>query len=321
MNRLCQSLLFASLLLLGACKSKPAATGLVHVILQTDWYPQPEHGGFYQAQMDGLYKAQGLDVEIDPGGPTLVGGQLVAAGRVQFAMGATDAVLVDNSRGVPEVAIAATMQHDPQAVMVHADSPVHTFPDLEGHTIAVKPGSIWFQYVIKRYGLTSVRETPATYSIANFLRDPNYIQQCFVTSEPYFANKAGVGTRTLLVSSTEFQPYRVYFTSRTFLAEHPDLVQKFVTASTAGWKNYLADPSKVNAELVRLNPALSPDQMQYSVDTLKAGHFIDGNGTPDSHFGHFEAERWTRTYQQLVSLGVIEHPFDPASAYTTRFAP
>jgi NitT/TauT family transport system substrate-binding protein len=66
---------------------------------------------------------------------------------------------------------------------------------------------------------------------------------------------------------------------------------------------------------------MSPDQMRFSVQTLKDQHFIDGTGTPDSHLGHFTAERWSTIYQQLVSLKVPVHPIDPTSAYTLQFAP
>lgn len=308
------------MLALAGCKAKQAASGLVPIKLQTDWYPQPEMGGFYQAEMEGLYKAQGLDVSIVPGGPFVVAEQQIASGTAQFAMGSSDKVLVSVSQGLPLVAVAATMQQDPQAVMVHAESPVKDFPDLEGRTIAAKPGSIWFQYLLKRYGLKNVKEIPATYSVANFLQDPNYIQQSFVTSEPFFANKAGAKVRTLLISSTGFQPYRVFFTSKDFLAQHPDEVSKFVKASIQGWQDYLQDPSKVNAELTKLNPAMSPELMAYSVQTLKAGHFVDGEGTAESHLGHFTAERWAKTYDQLHSLGLITNPIDPSTAYTAAFA-
>lgn len=309
------------LLVLSSCKSKPAPTGLFPIALQTDWYPQPEMGGFYQAQMQGLYKAAGLDVTIVPGGPFVVGDQQVATGAAQFSMNSSDALLVSVSRGLPLVAVAATMQQDPQAIMVHDASPIHNFADLEGHTIAAKPGSIWLQYILKQYNLHNVRETPATYSVANFLQDPSYIQQCFVTSEPYFAEKAGAHVRTLLINSTGYQPYRVFYTSRQFLSDHPDIVEKFVKASIEGWRTYLQDHAQVDAELSKLNPAMNAYQMQFSVDTLKSGHFIDGLGTPESHLGHFTPERWNAIYQQLLALGVTAHPIDPATAYTLRFNP
>jgi NitT/TauT family transport system substrate-binding protein len=309
------------LALCAGCKSKPAANGLFPITLQTDWYPQPEMGGFYQAQIQGLYKAAGLDVNILPGGPFVIGDQQVSTGAAQFAMGSSDQVLVSVSRGLPLVAVAATMQQDPQALMLHANSPVHSFTDLENHSIAARPGSIWFEYIVSRYNLHNVRQIPATYSVANFLQDQNYIQQCFVTSEPYFARKAGADVRTLLINSTGYQPYRVYYTSKQFLAAHPDVVAKFVKASTQGWTNYLQDPAMVDAEIARLNPAMSREQMEFSIQTLKDQHFIDGPGTTDSHLGHFTAERWNSLYQQLVSLKVTVHPIDAATAYTLQFAP
>jgi NitT/TauT family transport system substrate-binding protein len=230
-------------------------------------------------------------------------------------------VLTSVARGLPLVAVAATMEQDPQALMLHAESPVHDFADIEGHAISVAPGSGFFQYLVKRYNLRQVREIPATLSIANFMQDPEYIQQCFVTSEPYFAEQGGAKIRTLLISATGYQPYRVFFTSTEFLNEHPDIVAKFVRASVQGWRDYLRDPTLVDAQLLRLNPALSAGQMRFTVQTLKDGHFVEGEGTPDSHLGHFTAQRWTTTYHQLLDLGVLKHPIDPATAYTLRFNP
>ena len=291
--------------LLAGCRAKQTQNGLVPIKLQTDWYPQPEMGGFYEAQLEGLYKAQGLDVTIAPGGPAVVAEQQVATGAAQFGMSSSDMILVAVSRGLPVVAVAATMQQDPQGVMVHASSPVHTFADLENHAVSARAGSIWFQYLVRRFGLHNVREIPATYSVANFLADPNYIQQAFVTSEPYFARKGGAEVRTMLISSTGYQPYRVFFTSQQFLAAHPELVAKFVSASLQGWRDYLRDPSAVDAEIGRLNPAMSGDQTRFSVQTLKDQHFIEGDSTPASHLGHFAPERWSTLYQQLVDLKVI----------------
>ncbi len=323
MPRIARWLAVPSLLLslpaLDGCHSAAPDGGLVHVVLQTDWYPQPEMGGFYQAQQSGLYKAAGLDVTINPGGPFVVAEQQVASGAAQFAMGSSDKVLEANSHGLPLVAVGATMQQDPQAVMVHADSPVHALSELNGHTVAVRPGSTWWAYLVKRFALTSVKETPATYSVANFLQDPSYIQQAFVTSEPFFAEKGGAKVRVLPVNATGYQPYRVFYTQSTYLQQHPEVVQKFVTASLQGWHDYLADPAKTNLLLQKLNPSMNPEWEQFSISALKSGHYIEGDGTATSHLGAFTSDRWTTMYKQLVDLGVITHTFDPTTAYTTRF--
>jgi NitT/TauT family transport system substrate-binding protein len=115
--------------------------------------------------------------------------------------------------------------------MVHKDSPVRSLPDLDGHTISIKPGYTWFSYLVKRYHLNNIHETPATMSVANFVADPQYIQQAFATSEPFSARQAGIETRVLLVSETGYNPYRVMFTTRDFLRQHPESVAAFVRAS------------------------------------------------------------------------------------------
>jgi NitT/TauT family transport system substrate-binding protein len=309
-------------LVLGGCQKQPASSGLIPVTLQTDWYPQPEHGGFYDAQIRGYYKNEGLDVRILPGGPYVNTAQEVSVGSVQFAMGSSDNILESVGNGVPLVAVVATMQRDPQAIMVHQDSPVHRFQDLDGHAVAIRLGaSTWFEYLVKRYQLKEVREIPATYSVANFLRDPGYIQQIFVTSEPFFARQAGVPVRTLLISEAGYNPYRVVATSRSFLQQHPEIVDKFVRASLRGWRDYLLHPDDINAAIAKLNPAMSVAQMKFSYEALRDQHFIAGDADGGADLGRFDAARWTSMYQQLLDLKVIQKPFDPATAYTMRFMP
>jgi NitT/TauT family transport system substrate-binding protein len=309
-------------LVLGGCGRQRTTDGLTAVKLQTDWYPQAEHGGFYDAQIRGYYKDEGLDVTILPGGPYVNSDQQVSMGAVQFAMGSSDHVLQVIDHGVPLVAIAATMQHDPQAVMVHQDSPVHSFQDLDGHAVAIRLGlSTWFDYLVKRYQLKNVREIPATYSVANFLSDPGYIQQIFVTSEPFFAHQAGVPVRTMLISETGYDPYRVMVTSRAFLQEHPETVAKFVRASVRGWRDYLAHPDDINGAIGKLNPAMSVPQMKFSYAALRDQHFIAGDDPNGADLGRFDPARWTSMYQQLLDLKVISKPFDPGSAYTMQFLP
>jgi NitT/TauT family transport system substrate-binding protein len=306
--------------LLPGCSARKQAGGLTPVKLLTDWYPQPEQGGFYNALVKGYYKDEGLDVTIIPGGPYITVEQQVAANAVQFGMASSDKVLEGVSNDEPLVAIGATMQHDPQGIMVHADSPVHTFAKLEGHTVAVKPGSTWFSYLEKRFGFHNLRTIPATYSVSNFLADPNYIQQAFITSEPFFARKSGAQVRTLLTSDTGYDPYRVFMTSTAFLKEHPEIVAKFVRASLRGWRDYVNDPSAANEAISQLNPAMSRDQMEFSYQALKDGKFITGAGADgSSQLGQFNPERWTTMYQQLLALKILAKPFDPATAYTLQF--
>ncbi len=304
------------------CRGRqPAASnGLTPVKLQLDWYPQPEHGGFVTAQLLGYYKAEGLEVTILPLPQYASVAQQVASGKADFGLGSSDQILEWNSNGLPLVAVAATMQHDPQAVMVHKNSPIHDFKDLEGHTIAAQTGATWLKYVISRYNLHQVKQIPSTLSVANFLADPNYVQQIFITSEPFFAKQAGAEVRTFLISTSGYDPYRVQFTTRDFAAQHPDVVAKFVRASMRGWQQYLSNPEPTNAHLLALNPALNPEQEAYTTQALRDGGFVTGDDRSGSQIGKMTAARWQAGYEQLKALGIVHGTFDPSDTYALKFA-
>ena len=302
------------------CRHSAGGGGLTKIILQADWYPQPEHGGFYTALAKGIYKDEGLDLEIQPGGPYVTVEKQVSAGAAQFGMGSSDKVMEAISGGELLVAVAATMQHDPQGIMVRKDSPIRSFADLNGHSVAIKVGeSTWFEFLTKRYKLDNVHVVPAMMNVANFVADPNYIQQAFATSEPYFAHQAGVETRVLLVSDAGYSPYRVMYTTRDFLQQHPDIVAKFVRASLKGWKEYLSDPAAAHTIIAKLNPALNPDWMQFTWQQLRDGHFIAGDDPSGAQLGQMDPKRWATMYEQLVDLKVLDKPIDPMSAYTLQF--
>ncbi len=315
--------IFALALLLTGCRSQPTSTanGLTPVRLQLDWYPQPEHGGFFTAELKGYYKAEGLDVTLVPIPEYGSVAQMVSTGKADFGLGSSDQILEWDSNGLPLIAVAATMQHDPQAIMVHAGSPVHDFKDLEGHTVGAQTGATWLKYVISRYNLHNVRQIPTTLSIANFLADPNHVQQIFITSEPFFAKQVGADVRTFLISSSGYDPYRVQFTTHDFVAQHPDVVAKFVRASARGWQEYLRNPGPTNEYLLKLNPALNPAQEAYTAQALRDGGFITGGDPTGAQTGRMTAARWQTSYEQLKSLGILHGPIDLTTAYSLKFVP
>jgi len=309
-------------LLVAGCRSQPSSAnnGLTPVKLQLDWYPQPEHGGFFAAALQGYYKAEGLDVTLVPAPQYGSVAQAVSTGKADFGLGSSDQILEWNSNGLPLVAVAATMQHDPQAIMVHQNSLVHDFKDLDGQAVAALPGATWLKYVVSRYKLHNIREVPSTHSIATFLSDPDYVQQIFITSEPFLAKQAGVQVRTFLISSSGYDPYRVQFTTREFATQHPDIVAKFVRASIHGWHDYLKNPGPTNAYLLKLNPALNPAQEAFTAQALHDGGFVTGDDASGAQIGRMDAARWQTSYDQLKSLGILQGPVSLTSTYSLQFA-
>jgi NitT/TauT family transport system substrate-binding protein len=59
-----------------------AAQPLDQVTFATNWVAEAEHGGFYQALVDGTYRKHGLDVTILPGGPNVNHRLQLLAGKI-----------------------------------------------------------------------------------------------------------------------------------------------------------------------------------------------------------------------------------------------
>jgi NitT/TauT family transport system substrate-binding protein len=304
------SVLSATFLLTGCGKkeSSAASPALTKVKLQTDWYPQPEHGGYYQALAKGYYAAEGLDVEILPGGPNAQVLASVATGRNEFGMTNGDDVIVAVARGLPIKMVAAEMQRDAQGILFHNEHPLHDIRDLNGKTIMAGAGSVWIQLMQKKYGIT-FNLRPLVGDLARFMNDKTYIQQCFVTNEPFFARQRGADVGALLIAHPGYEPYRVVFTSDDYLAKNPEVVRRFVRATIKGWTDYLTgDPAPANALLARLRPDLSPEFLAYSIKAMNDYKIVLGDPARGEKMGQLTAPRLETQIKLLTELGVLDKP-------------
>jgi len=301
-------LLFPIALVVGCTAKLPdeTAEGLTPIVLQTDWYPQPEHGGFYQALLDGGYRGAGMDVEIRPGANVQGIYQLVATGRVQFSIGTSDNLLAAIARDLPLVGVAAYFQHDPQCVMVHASSDVHRLEDLDGRNVMIGPSLNYVEYLRRSLDIR-INVLPLDWSLVRFVADPSFIQQCFVTSEPYYVRQKGIEPRVLPLWESGFDPYRVVYTSRDFAASHPDLVRRFTAATLEGWRTFMSgDRSATLDHIAKLNPQHSSESMAWTVEQMRAYHLTDGFAERGEALGRIARERLETQIAQLAKLDLLE---------------
>ena len=286
----------------------PAAKQLLKVGFQLDWYAAPEHGGEYQALVKNYYRDAGLDVTIIAGGPSSYGIQKVATGRVELSMASCDDVVLAVKRGAPLLIVGAHLEHNPQAIMVHDESPVRTFRDLDGKSIMAVAGSTWIDYLQNHYGI-KFNVVPADYGLARFMADKNYIQSSFITNEPYFAELNGQKTRALLIANSGYDPYRVIFTSLSFAREHPDAVRAFVAASSRGWVEFMhGDASAARARIQADDPSQSQPLMDYSIAAMKRYQLVEGDPAKGERAGLITRERMTALMQALVDLKIMDAP-------------
>jgi NitT/TauT family transport system substrate-binding protein len=327
LSRLTAFLTCAVLMLLTGCSktNEPvqASAGLVKLRFQTDWFPQPEHGGYYQALAKGYYAEEGLAVEILPGGPNAQVMSGVATGRADLGMTNGDDLIVAIARGLPLRLIAAEMQRDAQGILFHKENPLTSLRDLDGKTLMAGAGSTWLEVVRKKLGI-KFNLQPLVGDLARFMNDPRFIQQCFVTNEPYFATQRGASVGALLIASEElgYEPYRAMFGSRDYLAANPDVTAKFVRASLRGWIDYLTgDPEPANALLRQLRPDLTPEFMAYSIRAMKDYQLVLGDPARGETMGQLNPARLERQIALLQEMGALDRPVKLDEVATFEFLP
>jgi NitT/TauT family transport system substrate-binding protein len=294
------------------------------VTLGTNWKAQAEHGGFYQALAAGIYAKHGLDVTIRMGGPQVNHSQLLAAGAIDFNMGAdTFNALNYVKNNVPMVCVAAIFQKDPRVLIAHPGQGNDSLPALKGKPILIAASSraTYWQYLKAAYGYSEDQVRPYTFNIAPFLADKTAIQQGFLTSEPLQMEKAGVKPVVMLLADSGYASYaNTIETSWKRVTEEPDLVQRFVNASIEGWYSYLyKDPSPGNALIKKDNPDMSDEQITYSIGKIKQYGMIDSGDATKGGIGAMSDDRYKAFHKAMTQAGMYPADLDLSKAYTLRF--
>ncbi|HXZ15243.1 MAG TPA: ABC transporter substrate-binding protein, partial [Roseiarcus sp.] len=283
--------LFASLFL------ATSAMAADKVSFGTNWLAEAEHGGYYQALVDGTYAKYGLDVTIVPGGPQANNGLLLATGKLDFYMGGNLLLAFDAvDQNLDIVVVAAHFQKDPQMVMSHPGQGLDKWADLPGATAFIgKEGlASFYRWMETAYGFKGANVKPYTFNPAPFIADPHSIQQGYVTSEPFAVEREGhFKPNIFLFADYGYSTYATTIETRAdVIAKRKDVVQRFVDASTIGWYHYLyGDNTKANTLIKKDNPEMTDEQIAFSIAKIKEYGLADSGDTLTKGIGAMTDER------------------------------
>ena len=280
---------------------------LVKVRVQLDWIPEPEHGGFYQAQAKGYFADAGLDVELMPGGANTFGMQKLAGGLADIAQSDSTNTILAIQAGAPVIQVGAVFQNDPSVLMLHADNPVNRFEDLNGRTIMARPEWAFIPYLKKKYGI-DFNIIPQNFSVGNFIADKNFIQQGFYIAEPYHITQGGARPPKFLYAwDAGFDAYTVLVANRSWARANSAALKAFMAAYIHGWRDYIeGDPTPAHSLMKRDNPQLSEGFLKFSRDMIIKEKLVVGRQARDSRqIGQISRERFQTQIDQLESLDIL----------------
>ncbi len=313
--------------LVAACSrqapGRPAASG-APIRIATDWRAEAEQGGIYEALADGEYARRGLSVKIVPGGPGVNVPELIGAGAVDLGVGSNSFIVMNlAAEKAPVRAVAAYMQKDPQVLIAHPGSGINSLADMKGHPILLADASItaFWVWLKAKYGFTDSQVHPYTFSSAPFLADQRIVEQGYLTSEPYTLEKQGHMTpKVFLLADSGYPGYAgMILASDRLIQTRPRIVQAFVDATAAGWRDYLhGDPRPGDRLILADNQEMTEDVLAQAREKMRRYGIVDsvdGGGK----IGAMTDARWRDFFDMASKAGVYPATLDWRRAYTLEF--
>jgi len=302
----------ASLTLLAALMAGPVVAQSTPVSIALDWTPNTNHIGLYVAKAKGFYDASGIDVEILPYTDTSAA-TLVANGVADFGIIGSIGLFTQRAAGADLVAAYALVQTETGRLVFKADrDDIQTPRDLDGKIYAGF-GSGWeaalIGTIIRQDGGDGTFETvtlgtSAYEALANGAVD--FTLEVY-TWEGVKAERDGPAQRAFRYADYGVPDQHTNFlgTTGTYLSEHPDTAQAFISASRRGYAYAVDHPDEAADILVAANAdtLLDRDFVRASLEALIDGHYLEAE---DGTIGTIDPEKMEKMGHFLFEAGLLK---------------
>jgi len=295
------------------------------VTFQLNWYAGGANAGFAAALVEGYYKDAGLDVTIVQGNGSGNTAQMVASGQAHLAY--ADAVTASQliAKGAPMRVVSTIYQSNPTEVEALKATGITSVKELEGKKVGVPAGSsqatmlpLFFEAnQIDESKLSLVNMPPSSMVPALLQGSVDAIlgsvddYQIQATSQGAELDRFTFAEHGVPTVSTSI------FASNKFIAENPEVLEKFIAASLKGWSFALDNPEKAVADLKATFPDMDEKLAAQQLAAIPE-LFCSGGA---EYMGKATDAHWARTQDLMSKVGLLPEGADPTEYYTNDFLP
>jgi NitT/TauT family transport system substrate-binding protein len=295
-----------------------------------DWVFQGPTSPFLVALEKGYYKAEGLDVTMDPGQGSAGAVQRVATGAYQIGFADVNSTIEYNAKnpGKEVMCVFMAYDHAPFGVYALKKSGIKAPKDLEGKKLGAPVFDASFRLFpafAKLNGITRWEHINLTPQ----LREQSLVQGTvdFISGH-YFSSILDLEARGVKFDDIVAFRYVDYgmdvyangIVVSPELANNEKAVKGFVAATLKGWKDVIADPKLGIAAAKKRDPlideALEMRRLQMSLEQNVLTPWVKANG-----MGDVDPTRFARSVK-LVSeaFGLPQAP-PPDKVFTDKYLP
>ncbi len=257
----CLAGLFAALAL--ALPAQAQTKPMEKVTLMLNWYLYSEHAPFFLGKERGFYAEEGIDLDIQEGRGSGVTAQAVAAKSATFGYIDIGTMIKAAAKGAPLKSTGVLFQLSPMAAMGFSEKNIKTPQDLIGKIVATSPGDavsqMWPLFlkvnnispdqvkIVSGDGqtkLNAVLNGQADMLLGSVMDQSVKLQDA--TGKPVTAIR--------FADSGISQINSGIVTNKALLTENPDLVKRFMRASTKAAEAAEKSPEAAVDAMLKANP-------------------------------------------------------------------
>ena len=302
----------------------PSSTVPQKVKVRLSWVHQAQFAGFYVAQEKGFYEKHGLDVELLDLDADKNQIEEMENGDVDFSIMEAHQLLGDTPELTGNLkAVAAIYQINPHALAARADSGITSPKDFTGKTIGFAGGDSEGNALFRIFVNEFADPDSVTYvnlgfdTVTDVIEKRADVVDVYRVDQPYLLAQKGVPLNIIPLESYGFSTYGdLIVTNAATIQNDSEMVQKFVSASLAGWEYALENPQEA-VEITMGYTTGDYNDADYQQHILtESVPLIRGTA---STLGSMEFVSWSTLYESMRRAGVITEEFDVRGIYTTQF--
>jgi NitT/TauT family transport system substrate-binding protein len=324
--------LLASVLLtiFAGCGASGASGSLHHLTVGLTYIPNIQFAPFYVADSLGYYKDAGLSVTLRHHSFSEDEFGAVSTGKEDAVFGGGDEMLQARDHKIPLVDVATVYTKYPVALIVPADSPIHTATDLRGHTIGT-PGPYGETY----FGLLALLQSAGLSTSDVSIQNIGFTQEAallghkvdavmgYVNNEPILFQQASFAVRTLALS--DVVPNLPLVSNglgalQSELDGHASDIKALVAATLRGVQYAIAHPQEALDISKKYVPGLSDAKnAANALAVLQATILLWESGGAKA--GYNDPATWQAMASFMPSYGLLSAAPDVAKAYSNTYLP
>lgn len=305
----------------------PVAMAADAVSFRLNWYMSGWMAPFFYGHQQGYYKDEGIDITLSEGrgsGPTV---QLIGAGSEMFGFADVATMILAASKGVPVKSVASILNVNDAGVISLEGTNIKTAKDLIGKRIAITAGdsaSATFPAVlaannIKREQVTLVQVDAAAKPVLVMEKKADALlgglsDQVFLIQEKGFKTEA-ITFADLGVSLVGFS----VITNEDIIAKNPDLVRRFVKATSRAWEAARKNPQSVMSSLQTVKPDFDIERGLKQLNVMIA--LMDTPNTKGKPAGYHSETDWAALLKLLKDYRDLKTDKTAAAFFTNDFVP